>query len=141
MKKEDVLDRFMDALGPRMVDCVGIGTAGSGHAVKRQEVNDEKAAKGEKSLYGVIWADEEQMELAKKNNFVWFIDFMIVHEGKLEDRPPEIQKLPAQISIYSHDPRLLFHELVGMIFSHLDYEKRFKTEQKWFNPGTYAKGK
>lgn len=139
MSKEDLLDRIMAALGPRKVEAVGIGIAGVGHATKRDEICAERVANNETPLYGVIWVSEEQFELSKKNNFVWYIDMMPVHEGKLVDRPPEIQKLPAQICVYSHDPHLLFDEELGKLFSHLSYEERFKTAQKWHHPGTYEK--
>jgi hypothetical protein len=141
MKKEEVIDRVYDALGPRRITAIGVGMAGAGHATKRQEVNDEKVANNERALYGVIWVDEEQYELSKKNDFVWFVDIMPEHEGKLEERPPEIQKLPAQISIYTHDPRLLFDELMGSLFSMWSYDNKFKTAQKWYHPGTYVKPK
>lgn len=135
MNIQDVMTRVNAALGPRKIDCMGIGTGGSAHAIGREEANTKM------TLYGVIWVSEEQEELAKKNNFVWFIDIKVVHEGRLEDRPPEIQALPAQISIYAHDPRLIFDELLGALSSDWSYNKRFKTQQKWFHPGTYVKGK
>jgi hypothetical protein len=135
MNIQEVMTRVNAALGPRKIECIGIGTAGSGHATKRVEANTER------TIFGVIWVSEEQEELAKKHDFVWFIDIMVVHEGRLEDRPPEIQALPAQISIYTHDPRLIFDELLGALSSDWSYDKRFKTQQKWFHPGTYEKPK
>lgn len=139
MNQQEVIARIQAALGPRMINCMGIGTAGSGHAVKRDDANLELIEEGKKPLFGVIWINDEQKALSKSNDFVWFLDIMPVHEGKLEDRPAEVQALPAQISIYTHDPSLFFGSLFGELFALWDSEKRFKTAQKWYHPGVYKK--
>jgi hypothetical protein len=133
MNNEEIIARINAALGPRKVDCMGIGTAGSEHAANQDKANDGR----DKPLYGNIWISEEQRELSIKNNFVWFFDVMVVHEGKLEDRPPEVQVLPAKITVYGHSPAALFDSLLPELLSQWNREQRFKTEQRWYNPGKW----
>lgn len=141
MSNTDVIERIQTLLGPRQIDCMGIAMAGARHALDREDINIRRASDGETTLYGVIWINDEQKELAKANNFVWFLDVMVEHVGRLEDRPPEIQILPAHIGIYTHDPRLLFDSLAGELYTQWSKEKRFKTAQQWHNPGVYSKPK
>jgi hypothetical protein len=137
MNKDDLIDRINAALGPRKVSCMGIGMAGAKHATNRSDVNEDRKSKGEKDLYGVIWVSEEEFALSKQHDFVWFVDIAPEHVGKLEERPPEIQKLPAHISVYAYDPASLFEKVMGTLFTQWSKEKRFKTEQKWFHPGVW----
>ncbi|MDR3392296.1 MAG: hypothetical protein P4L77_11240 [Sulfuriferula sp.] len=134
---DEVIARINAALGLRKVDCMGIATGGAGHAAQREASNEEK----DHDLFGIIWVNEEQRQLAKENDFAWFVDILPVHEGRLEDRPADVQKLPAKLTIYSHDPSLLFDSLLGALFAKWNEEKRFKTAQKWHSPGIYKKPK
>lgn len=129
--------RINDALGPRKIDCMGIGTGSAGHAALREEANEGKAH----DLFGLFWINEEQRSLAKQSDFVWYVDILPIHEGKLEDRPPEVQKLPAKLTIYSHDPSLLFDSLLGDLYSTWNKEQRFITAQTWYKPGVHSKPK
>lgn len=141
MSNADVIARVQALLGPRQIDCFGIATGGSNHPVQRDDMNLASVAEGKKPLYGVVWIDDEEKRLSQLNDFVWFFDFMPINVGKLEDRPPELQGLPAKITIYSHDPARLFNSLVGELFTLWAHEGRFKTAQKWYDPGKYMKTK